>query len=105
MNYRRPFLLALACAACLLVAAILTTAVNAGISQPCHEDEPCWNWATMGNMDRGVFLRHGGDVVRVVDPCRFAYLDHVGRINWELSPRLKGDRLARRHGCDPRYFG
>lgn len=75
----------------------------AGASPRCVEDDPCWSWSTMGNLMRGVVMV-GGRVV-VVDPCRFAYADHVGNIDWTRTRRLFGDGFARRHGCDPRWYG
>jgi hypothetical protein len=80
----------------------------------CYEDMACWNWATMGNMQRGVHIiddaprvgrrAHGrSSNYRIVDACEFAFLSHWGGLARD-TPRLKGDRLAERHGCDYRYF-
>lgn len=88
----------------------------------CYEDQPCFNWATMGNMQRGVTLNRrairlgvhrsvgrphpsGVKRERVVNPCEFAFLHHSGFLNWKGTPRLTGDRLAQKHGCDYAYFG
>ncbi len=75
----------------------------------CTEDMRCWSWATMGNLSRGIYI--GGydsptDKPRkiVVSPCKFAYLDFTGQINWRATKRLKGDMFARRHGCDPHKY-
>lgn len=107
MNYRRAYLYALACAACLVAAAILAGSLaSAAVAAPraaCEEDQTCWTWSTMGNLDRGVYVR-GRRAIRVVDPCTFAYLDHRGRIDWKRTPRLRGDAFARRHGCDPALY-
>lgn len=74
----------------------------------CMEDQPCFTWSTMGNLDRGVYVRtEGGQRVRrrvVVDPCTFAWLSFNGRIDWRRTPHLRGDGFARKHGCDPRMY-
>jgi hypothetical protein len=72
---------------------IPSTASAAGSSPRCVEDDACWTWSTMGNRSRGVVLTDGRRVV--VRPCRFARLDARGRIDWQRSPRLKGDATAR----------
>lgn len=69
----------------------------------CAEDAPCWTWSTMGNMQRGVFV-HGRASRVIVDPCGFAVRSFRGRIDWTRTPVLRGDGIARAHGCDPRYF-
>lgn len=69
----------------------------------CQEDMPCWTWSKMGNMTRGVYLWSYGERA-VVDACYFAYLDHIGRINWRRTKRLKGDQFARANGCNPRLY-
>lgn len=70
------------------------------------EDDPRgrWNWATMGDRDRGVVLKGGGR--RVVDPYEFDRLRRAGRIDWRRTERNKntrrGDRSARRMGRNER---
>jgi hypothetical protein len=68
----------------------------------CLEDEPCWDWANMGNRKRGVVTLWGN--FKVVGPCQFNRLWAQGKIRHtitvdgkELSmmDRLKGDRYAR----------
>lgn len=118
---RTRFLIALALAALLLMVAstsMLGDSLAAASVPPsgknCNEDEPCFIWATMGNMERGVIVTdrairvgkphpNGKRRHRIVNACEFAYLAHEGLLS-ARTPRLKGDRLAERHGCDPRYF-
>jgi hypothetical protein len=94
----------------LIVAALAIFAGEATASTPpakCYEDSPCWHWPTMGNLERGVVLRTPrGEPKRraILGPCGFAYYDHMGWIDWKRTPRLRGDRFARRHGCNPRLF-
>lgn len=65
----------------------------------CAEDDPCWNWAKMGNHRRGVILLDG--TPKVVGPCGFNRLWAHGAIRYRLSTntnlltRLKGDKFAR----------
>lgn len=84
-----------------MIAAILATVALA--SPGCSEDQPCWTWSTMGNLDRGVYVKHRSRRV-VVEPCEFAYLDYKARIDWNRTPHLRGDEYARRHGCDWRKY-
>lgn len=53
----------------------------------CHEDAPCWNWATMGNHRRGV--RTVGGRRLVVGPHRFVAIR--AHIDWSRTPALRGD--------------
>lgn len=112
----------LAIAALVLVAAVLALAfvpsAQASVPQApakgktvvadvCYEDEPCWTWSTMGNLQRGVVLNTPrGERKRraILDPCGFAYYDHMGWIDWKRTPRLRGDGFARRNGCNPRLY-
>ena len=74
---------------------------------PCLEDEDCWRWPTMGNLQRGVVLNTPkGEPKRsaVLEPCEFAFYDFRGWIDWKRTPRLPGDQFARAHGCNPRLF-
>jgi hypothetical protein len=57
----------------------------------------------MGNLTRGIYLKHRVKRV-VVEPCEFAYADYKARIDWKRTPRLRGDEFARRHGCDWRMY-
>jgi hypothetical protein len=83
-----------------LIATALATLL-AGVSDSyaahCHEDSSCWTWSTMGNHKRGITLTDGTHVV--VGPCAFRRSDARGVIDWERSPRLRGDGYARRYGC------
>lgn len=99
-------------AAAVAIAAICSWNPDAQARQQhraCQEDQPCWQWSTNGNLMRGVYVG-GYDSPKdrphkiVVDPCRFAYLDFTGQINWNATKRLKGDMFARRHGCDPHLY-
>jgi hypothetical protein len=62
----------------------------------CFEDMPCWRWSEMGNRKRGVTLKSGRVVV--VHWGRMIRLDSRCRIDWTVTPRLKGDppRVCRR---------
>jgi len=79
------------------LAALALPSTAAAHAQPaqerCQEDAPCWTWSTMGNRHRGVVLADGRRVV--VGPCGFAR----ARIDWQRTPRLRGDATARRGGC------
>lgn len=55
----------------------------------CAEDDPCWNWRTIGNRLRGVVTVDGRR--RVVGGQQFDALDRARRIDWKLTPRLRGD--------------
>jgi hypothetical protein len=64
----------------------------------CMEDNPCWNWAKMGNHRRGVVLLDGTPMV--VLPCGFNRLWAIGAIRhrldgYKMNDRLRGDRFAR----------
>lgn len=77
--------------------------VKVAASRTCAEDAQCFSWSTMGNLERGVFVK--GKRARVtVEPCEFAYLDFAARIDWKRTRHLRGDEFARRHGCDWRMF-
>lgn len=89
-----------------LLALLADSALGASPARTCFEDEPCWNWATMGNHKRGVVTTDGTPLV--VGPCRFARMWERGRLRYSvrfngrtyvLLERLKGDGWARRHGC------
>jgi hypothetical protein len=92
---------------CLAITLGLASVAHASPTR-CMEDDPCWSWSTMGNLDRGVYVRgETGKVVRrrvVVDPCTFAWLSFNGRIDWRRTPHLRGDQFARKHGCNPRMY-
>jgi len=63
------------------------------------EDDPCWNWVSMGNHSRGVVTINGTPLV--VGPCRFQRLVRLGH----LAPgneRMRGDFTARHTRCHPR---
>jgi hypothetical protein len=72
----------------------------------CQEDEPCWNWVTMGNGTRGVVTMHG--VRRVVNACTFKRYMRNGNLAYSVTidghtyrtlDRMKGDRTAMRATC------
>ena len=64
------------------------------------EDDPCWNWATMGNRKRGVVTVWGTPIN--VGPCRFAKLRRAHRLTYAPIDHMRGDVWAMRHGCDAR---
>lgn len=109
-------------AAVVLITAILVlvlTSPSASASPwraTCQEDDACWNWATMGDLQRGVHVRDMPRAIhvgtrrvyssrqwRVVSPCEFAYLAHEGLLTRKTA-RLRGDLFAERHGCDYGYY-
>lgn len=97
----------IASAAAVLVPAIGYETANAstGAIQPapfCAEDNPCWNWAKMGNHKRGVVLVDG--TPKIVGPCGFNRLWAHGAIRhflvvdghaYKSMSKLKGDTFAR----------
>lgn len=109
----------------LVIAAIVTAAaILALVCMPsathaatrCAEDDPCWTWSTMGDLQRGVHVRNTPRAIhigtrrigsprqwRVVSPCEFAFLAHEGLLTSKTTP-LKGDLFAERHGCDYRLY-
>ena len=78
-----------------LIGAIATGVLAFGVqaatahSSPCHEDQPCWNWRTMGNHKRGIVTTDGR--YRVVGPRMFNRYRDAGHINFTHCPRLPGD--------------
>ena len=77
--------------------------IEGSSAKSCQEDNPCWAWSKMGNLDRGIYIE-GRKTRIVVEPCEFAYLDFKGRIDWKRTKHLKGDSFARKHGCNPRLY-
>ena len=74
----------------------------------CMEDMPCWDWARMGDRQRGVVIKAGrsrdGLVTTVAKPvgvCEFQALVRARLIYWRETPRLRGDRTAMRAVCFP----
>ena len=72
----------------------------------CHEDESCFRWTTMGNGQRGVWVKarairvgkqhpDGKRRHRVVTVCQFARLQRDGLLD-SRTERLPGDGSARR---------
>lgn len=55
----------------------------------CREDQRCWNWAAMGNGQRGARLTDGRKVV--VEWRQWTRLRDGGKIDWKRTPHLKGD--------------
>jgi hypothetical protein len=89
------------------VAALAGSATSANAAPTAHaatcfEDQPCWNWVTMGNGQRGVTTVTGRNLV--VGTCRFRKLWRAKKIRYHGAPyvieRIKGDGFARRHGCE-----
>lgn len=62
----------------------------------CQEDQPCWNWATMGNHHRGIVTMHGTPLV--VSPCQFQRLMRARNVDYR-GQDMKGDKLAMRIHC------
>ena len=60
-----------------------------------QEDDPRFNWATMGNKRRGVFIK-GQKKRRVVTAREFAQLDRDRKIDWRRTTPMLGDDAARR---------
>lgn len=113
MNYR---VLNAACAlltvAAIVVAVILAMALSPVLSSAdamgekkpastCQEDDPCWNWVTMGNRKRGVVTLWG--TPKVVGPCEFRALWMAGSLRYHVTvdgttyrtlDRMKGDSFA-----------
>ncbi len=89
----------LAIALAVLIAAViaLACAPSAHAAKFCAEDDPCWTWSTMGNLDRGVYVK--GRRFRVVTPCQFATLAELSLIDWKRTAHLRGDAYARANGC------
>lgn len=58
-------------------------------SARCLDDEPCWNWRTMGNHQRSIVLTNGRRLV--VGPVSFDGYRRERRIDWTRTPRLRGD--------------
>lgn len=75
----------------------LTLKGQGAASLACQEDEPCWNWAKMGNHQRGITTVGGRRVI--VGPCKFQRFDRQRRIDWTATAHLRGDRAARNRDC------
>jgi hypothetical protein len=109
----------IAALAATLIVGMATYAAPAMAAPACEEDEPCFVWSKMGNLNRGVVVRkserkrqdcertfkRGAIQVCVTDPCGFAYMWHRGIIDLKRTPRLRGDVWAMMHGCDLAYYG
>lgn len=79
-------------------AAMLTVPAGSSAAPHCAEDAPCFNWAHDGNHRRGVTLNTpNGEPTRraVVSVCQFNLYDRAGWIDWQRTPRLRGDGFAR----------
>src|SRR4051812_24495560 len=83
------------------VTLLMMPSTGAAADPACAEDEACWNWAKMGNGQRGVVTVKGKAMV--VGTCRFQKLWYAKRIRYRgpgaRIERLKGDAWARRYGC------
>lgn len=74
----------------LITVALITLALAPpATSSTCQEDQPCWNWRTMGNHKRGIVTLAGRRLS--VGPARFDAINAGFRIDWQRTPRLKGD--------------
>ena len=89
--------------AAILAALLLPTGAQAN-GPKCYEDEPCWSWPTMGNLQRGVFVKDRKRRV-IVNACQYAVLVELSLIDRKRTVRLRGDRFAINHGCDDILFG
>jgi hypothetical protein len=117
MSYRTATLASIACALA-LIAAILSLSLAARslaaseplrtdarqasaavtLASPCNEDEPCWNWARMGNGKRGVVTMWG--TPKVVTCGQFRWLARHLDID-PRTPWMTGDySCGRRHAQD-----
>lgn len=94
----------------LAVTGSATASVPTAHVSTCAEDASCWTWSRMGNQARGVVLKRSaprvgeriagkGRAWRRVTPCTFREASRRGFIDWQRTPRLRGDAWARRHGC------
>lgn len=83
------------------IALLMAPSIAAATDPPCREDQACWDWAQMGNGQRGVVTVDGEAMV--VGTCRFQTLWYAKRIRYggrgPRIERLKGDAWARRYGC------
>jgi hypothetical protein len=119
LRYIGPIILALAILALLADAALAGSLPRADLAIKgqgasaiaCAEDEPCWNWATMGNHRRGVVTLEGDPLV--VGPCRFQRLWYRGLLRYSVRfdgvsyptlDRLRGDGTARRKVCNVQLY-
>lgn len=88
------------CAMLVALVVVLPTSAEAHTSaqaaRTCAEDAPCWTWSRMGNRKRGITTRHPR-ASRVVGVCGYWRVWHAGNLD-PRTPRLRGDRWARRHG-------
>jgi hypothetical protein len=87
-------------ASMLVLAALFAAACSAAPAAParaervrCTEDMPCWNWATMGDRNRGVVTMWG--TPKVVSCGGFRWLVRHGDLD-PHTPRLKGDAMCGR---------
>lgn len=94
--------------AVLILTAGLALAADGGNVEPadaaprasvCQEDQPCWNWVTMGNRRRGIVTRSGGRMI--VNGCQFQRLMNSGRIDYRPRDVMRGDFTAMRLKCRP----
>jgi hypothetical protein len=89
-----------------LVTVTVMILLPTGAQASCQEDQPCWNWATMGNQHRGVVTLYGNS--RVVNPCQFRRLWQMGHLRYHVTvdgktyhtlDKMLGDITARKYGC------
>lgn len=66
-------------------------------SGACAEGMACWTWPLHGNYKRGITTV--GERHLVVGPCRYQRIALAERIDWRLTPNLRGDALATFAGC------
>lgn len=73
--------------------AVAADPASLGAIPTCQEDMSCWNWAKMGNGQRGVTTKSGRFVV--VNVAKFRALYFNGRLDL-LGQRMRGDATALR---------
>ncbi len=88
----------------ILILAILAAglfAAPAADAAGCAEDQACWNWATMGNHQRGVKVltfHSDGSVTsarKVVGVCRYNHLWADGRVPYSILVNGEGVKFNR----------
>ena len=88
---------------------------NVTNGKQCFEDEPCFEWSTMGDLTRGVILKTAPKDCRwrdgwskrcfvVLDASEYCHARKANVIDLKRTRPLKGDRIARDHGCDSSMF-
>jgi len=68
----------------------------------CAEDNPCWNWAKMGDRRRGaVYVRFGRHTYGpiIVTAREFCLMLRHHRVAFPQTRMMKGDGWAGQHAC------